>query len=423
MLPSSECESKEKNKDKKNCGFYFQKSNGDGLKGYYLDNIVHFEEAPKAKAENQKKVYRSFDLPVGCTSVEYGFYKEMKADGVIGLDNEKNSFISLLYNLKVIDKNLFSLCLGSEGGYMSLGEIETTYHHSKKINYIALAENSQYYSFYFNGIILGNNKLSFSTKVKAFVDTKKSFSYLPKAIHKSLIKEFYDFCTSKKGKNKCGKLVTDKDYGYCVDFKDRQTLLKTVNYFWPNITLQFNNFNFIWKPINYHFNKGKAIKACLGFKSHQSDKAILGINFMRGNDVIFDQDKKSIGIVSADCSRKTITLNTNKGALPAETKKETSPTPAKKQNLKKEINKEIESNKSRIFNLVMLLIAILLIIIIVLIVIIILLYKNKEYSKIQTVPDEGNKLNIQNNVIEDVNDNIITQEEAQFLKKMMKNKY
>jgi hypothetical protein len=55
MLPSSECESKEKNKDKKNCGFYFQKSNGDGLKGYYLDNVVHFEEAPKAKAENQKK--------------------------------------------------------------------------------------------------------------------------------------------------------------------------------------------------------------------------------------------------------------------------------------------------------------------------------------------------------------------------------
>ena len=54
-------------------------------------------------------------------------------------------------------------------------------------------------------------------------------------------------------------------------------------------------------------------------------------------------------------------------------------------------------------------------------VIVILMYKNREYSKLQTVSDENNKINTQNNVMEEINDTRITQEEVQFLRKMMKN--
>jgi len=71
-------------------------------------------------------------------------------------------------------------------------------------------------------------------------------------------------------------------------------------------------------------------------------------------------------------------------------------------------------------NFVILLISILIIVIVVLIVVIVLMYKNKEYSKLQTVSDESNKYT-QNNVMEEINDTKITQEEVQFLKNMMKN--
>jgi len=166
MVPASECDVKEKSKAKKTCSFYNQKPNGDGLRGYYLSNIVYFEEAQNVTTSDQK-IYRSYALPLGCTVGEYGKYKEIKSDGVMGLNNEETSFISLLYNLKIINKNIFSLCLGLEGGYMSLGEVDTTYHSSKKIDYIPLLNSSELYLINLNGIILGNNKKSSTTKMTA----------------------------------------------------------------------------------------------------------------------------------------------------------------------------------------------------------------------------------------------------------------
>ena len=428
MVPSTECNQEDENKDKKNCAFYIQKSNGDGLKGYYLSNIVYFEEAQNSASENQKKVFRSHALPIGCTSVEYGFYKEMKADGVMGLNNEDNSFISLLYNLKIIDKNLFSLCLGSERGYMSLGEIDTTYHFSKTINYIPLVNSSQFYTFYLNGILVGYNKDSLITKIKGYIDTTREYTVLPKDTYKLLIKEFEDFCSSKKGKNKCGKMAYEKDLGYCADFSNKDYLLKVVKEYWPNITIQFNNFNYVWKPINYYhyYSKGNIIKACIGFKSHRAEKAILGTNFMQGNDVIFDRENKSIGIVPADCARKSLISK-------AEANGKINPNIDIRERIHNAIlgnnegltfikgkNKELEFNSPRVLNFVILLISILIIVIVVLIVVIVLMYKNKEYSKLQTVSDESNKYT-QNNVMEEINDTKITQEEVQFLKNMMKN--
>jgi hypothetical protein len=54
------------------------------------------------------------------------------SDGFMGLNNNKGSFISVLNELKIVNNNLFSLCFGLEGGYMSLREIDKTYHNSKK---------------------------------------------------------------------------------------------------------------------------------------------------------------------------------------------------------------------------------------------------------------------------------------------------
>jgi hypothetical protein len=431
MVPSTECNSKDKNKDKKNCGFNQKKSKLDELKGYYLSNIVYFEEAQNPTTGNQKKVYRSYALPIGCTTLEYGFYKEMKPDGVMGLDNERNSFISLLYSLKIIDKNLFSLCFGSEGGYMSLGEIDTTYHSSKKIDYIPLIDSPIYYSFYLNGIYVGNNKKSLSTKLEAYIDTTRALTSLPKAYYKSLIKEFDNFCTPKKGKNKCGEMEYVENYGYCADFYNRKSLLNAIEY-WPSISLRFKDFNYIWRPIDYYYsyNKGKVIKACIGFKSHQSDKVILGINFMHGNDVIFNREKQLLGIVRADCSgqnnllyNKGATVTKGKGKETNKSLKDTQGNKGENEELTfiKGKNKELEFNNSEVFNFVILLISILIIIVVVLTVIVILMYKNREYSKLQTVSDESNKIATQNNVMEEINDTRITQEEVQFLRKMMKN--
>jgi len=60
----------------------------------------------------------------------------------MGMNNHPKSFISLLYNLNIINRNLFTLCFGLTGGYMSLGEIDTTFHRSTNIEYIPLLSSN-----------------------------------------------------------------------------------------------------------------------------------------------------------------------------------------------------------------------------------------------------------------------------------------
>ena len=38
----------------------------------------------------------------------------------MGLNNDKGSFVSVLNQLKIVYKNLFSLCFGLEGRYISI---------------------------------------------------------------------------------------------------------------------------------------------------------------------------------------------------------------------------------------------------------------------------------------------------------------
>ena len=470
MVPATNCNVKEKNIDKKACSFFSQKPNGDGLKGYYLSNIVYFEADKNLTSTNLKKIYRSYALPIGCTLGEFGKYKDMKVDGVMGLNNDKGAFTNVLYNLKIIKKNIFTLCFGLEGGYMSLGEIDTSYHQAKKINYVPL-QNSTNYSIRVNGIQIGKNKRT-KTSILANIDTGSTFTYLPKNLYKSVFTEFEQLCTTKKGNNICGKFQVEADYGYCSAFKDRESLFKIINEKWPTITLELDkNIEYIWKPINYYYYyiKGDVRKACFGLLSHNSNTIILGTNFMHGHDIIFDKEGKSLGFVPADCSRRNLMWNRMKGNLPSVSKAKSDPVSIDKEIHKNEKekkfnlgdnnnkegvefikgrNKELEIlNDFKLIKFIIILISVLVIVIILLVVIILLILRKREYQQYSNITnDENNKLNtpqlnieepvetknisdepkitndLNNNVeLYDTNDNRkVTTDEVQFLKNIMK---
>ena len=447
MVPASGCNVRNRDKEKKTCSFYNQKPNGDALRGYYLKNIVYFEEAQIMTSSSQKKIYRSYALPMGCTLGEYGFYKEIKTDGVLGLNNEETSFISLLYNLKVIKKNIFSLCFGLEGGYMSLGDIDKTYHNSEKIDYIPLLNSTEFYYINVHYIKLNNEKKITTTQMTAYIDSGSTFTILPRNYYKLLIKEFDKLCTDKKDRNRCGKFRKIEHLGYCSSFDSRESLFKAVNKYWPSLTLKLDNHtHYIWKPINYYYYyiNGTHRKACIGFKSHKYNYTILGVNFMHEKDIIFNKEKKLLGIVSADCSRKNIMWNTIKGVLPSPSPEvKSDPILADKEihknekednfkygdnDNKEEVrfiegkNRELDSIDFNLVNFIILLTSILIVIAVLWIVIIALLYNKKGYSKYLNLSEETNKLNSfqNNNVIEEVTDTKATQEEVQYLKKIMK---
>ena len=425
MVPATGCMTKEKEIDKKSCSFFSQKPNGDGVRGYYLSNIVYFEDDKNMTSTQLKKVYRSYALPIGCTLGEYGKYKDMNADGVIGLNNDKGSFTSILYNLKIIKKNIFTLCFGLEGGYMSFGEIDTTFHQGKKINYVPL-QNSTNYLIEINGIQMGKNKRT-KTNIVANIDTGSTFTYLPKKLYKIVIKEFDQLCTTQKGNNLCGQFQVDADYGYCSAFKDRESLFNAINEKWPTITLELSkNVEYIWHPINYYYYyiKGDVRKACFGLLSHNSDNIILGTNFMHDHDIIFDKESNFLGFVPADCSRRNIMWSRMKGILPSSSKAKSDPVSVDKEIHKNEKeekfklgdnnNKEgVEFIKGRnqeldiikdfkLIKFIIILISVLVIVIILLVVIILLILRKREYQNYSNIMnEERHKLYAPQNNIED----------------------
>ena len=305
MLPATNCKyQKDKDENKKSCSYDVEANAGDGIKGYYLNNIVYFEVDKNLSTPYHRQVYRSYALPIGCTTGEYGKYKELNTDGIMGVNYNEKSFIDLLFNLKIISRNIFTLCFGLRGGYMSLGEIDTTYHKSNNINYVPLLTSDIYYLIRVKEILVGNNNNSIISKSDANVDTGNTITYFPLYIYKSLINEFNLHC--KKEEGKCGKFKFEPEYGYCASFENRETLFKAIYEHWPNITLKLSKESlYIWKPINYYYYyfKNDTRKACLGFNKHKSENIILGTNFIHGHDIIFDRSKKRLGFVRADCSR------------------------------------------------------------------------------------------------------------------------
>ena len=320
LLPANNCQLKMLNKN--NCSFnsliknkYTNNVNSgsDGLKGYYLRDIVYFETSQHKKKYNfnhnffhskEKSIFRSYAIPIGCTDAEYGEYRNLKTDGIMGLNNNPKSFISVLYNLKIIQENKFSLCFGLYGGYMSLGEIDTTYHKKNYIDYIPLLDSqNDDYLININGISINKETKFVSGNHIASLESAKRKTYFPQYIYKSIIKEFDEYCSHKNGT--CGKFDYYEE-GYCSKYPNRSALFRSVYRSWPNLTLHLDDEEYFWTPLNYYYYSYNNLeyKACLGFDGHKAQEIILGANFFHGHDIIFDRKNKRLGIVPSDCSRK-----------------------------------------------------------------------------------------------------------------------
>ena len=71
----------------------------------------------------------------GCSNYDFNEYFYSDTDGILGL-NYNNSFVNLLYQKKVLQKNLFSICLNSnQGGYLSFGQINENSNEAPKTKY------------------------------------------------------------------------------------------------------------------------------------------------------------------------------------------------------------------------------------------------------------------------------------------------
>ena len=292
MAPSSKC-------IKNKCSFQISYAEGSKLSGVYVDQEIFFEAINmEPNITNQ-----SYSIPIGCTTLETHLFKTQLADGIMGLNNNDNSFVGLMYKLGIIQKNIFSLCLEHDGGYFSIGKIYDEYHYYKNIQYVDLAnKNGGNYIINFKYLKIGNEQVDFNGK--AVIDSGTTITYFPKLKFREIMKIILDKCDKSK---KCGNLKKTTNFGYCARVKNEKELNKIIYKGWGNITFTFGDYQFNWTPKNYHYiykPTERETNVCLGFDEDSRGNTLLGTTFMHGYDIIFDKEKHRIGFVEADCNRE-----------------------------------------------------------------------------------------------------------------------
>ena len=282
------------------CAFRIRYAEGSKLSGVYVEQNIFFEKINlETNITNE-----SYNIPIGCTTEETHLFKSQLADGIMGLNNNENSFVSMLYKLNIIKKNIFSLCFEHEGGYFSIGEIYDQYHYSKNIQYVNLVnKNFGNYIIKLKHLKIGEDKID--TNIQAIIDSGTTMTYFPPSIFQEIMKIILDKCKISK---KCGKLQKIQNFGYCTPIKTEEDINKLVKNGWGNLSFFFDDdVKFIWMPKNYHYiykSKENEYYVCLGFDEDKRSTVLLGTTFMHGFDFIFDKEQHRIGMVEANCTRK-----------------------------------------------------------------------------------------------------------------------
>ena len=282
----------------KHCYFNLTYSEGSSISGYYTIQTVYF---PNILSNNENLISKPFKIPIGCTTEEKKDFFNQKADGTMGLNNNKKSFMNMLYQTDTIRLNLFTLCFSDKGGYFALGRVDRTFHKSRVIRFVPMIKNNNnYYNIKVNQIHI--NTFSIYTNYLATIDTGNTISYFPEKEYKQIINNFDNYCNNKN--KTCGNFNNVEKYGYCASFNSKKELLNALDS-WPNITLLLEGFSYNWLPIDYYYEykNDEKLNACLGFNIDNTLKITLGANFIHNYDVIFDRYHQKIGFVRSDCDR------------------------------------------------------------------------------------------------------------------------
>ena len=295
---SSTCGSLSGNCENNQCTYKYDYYEDAYIKGIYVNEQISFDD-------NSTNLY---NVTIGCTINETNYIIAQDSDGIMGLNNDENSFINILYKSKIIKKNIFTIFLKHDNtGYFTLGGINRQYHSSKKINYVPFSiDEEKYYKLEINSFEINNLKIN--NIYSAIIDTTASLTSFPKDIYDLIVKEFDKNCTE----DLCGKLIENRHFGVCAIFNDESEMMTKIKH-WLKITINFNEYKYEWDPKNYWVNitTEHTFRACLGFESTKEKVITLGTTFMHGYDVIFNREKNKIGFAEVDPNQELIFNNLN----------------------------------------------------------------------------------------------------------------
>ena len=237
--------------------------------------------------------------PIGCQNKLTGLFPGQKENGIMGVGPNTNFLTSRLVNEGRLGRDVFTLCLGSKGGKMSLGGIDTSIHTSA-VHYTPYNKQDGYYGIELVDILINGQSLGLEPEVLnanrgMVIDTGTTDSYWSPEIGQAFKREF----------------LLAFGHGYEDEDEDEQnnnghfpSSLHDLSIF-PTITLQVKgepgepDFPLTISPSRYLDRTFNGFAGNIHL--NEDSGGVLGARTLSEHDIIFDRQHHRIGFAPARC--------------------------------------------------------------------------------------------------------------------------
>ena len=160
----------------------------------------------------------------------------------------------------IISTQMFSLCLGKNGGYFQIGGYDGTSHIEQNVTWFPVWETNAY-KFNLQGISMNNHLMAGSEEFNVgVIDSGTTFTYVPQKFFNMLNVHFDWFCSLDKANHCKGKKIQSSSDSICFEYDERAFPNGPRNYFMSYPVLNFhtnsinsNKISFKWYPSEYLF--------------------------------------------------------------------------------------------------------------------------------------------------------------------------
>lgn len=287
------------------CTYSQSYAEGSSLSGVLIEDKVLFGDTFHK--------FSPLRVPFGCTTSENKLFYDQEADGILGLANSEGGFIRALYDNQIIPHYVFSLCLAQNGGYFSVGGLNTTLH-NEEVKYLSYGDPTNKNKFLVNLQSIRIDSTFISVNKNALIDSGTTLTYVPEDMYNKIENTIKNFCSQE---NRCmGDIYTKNNLGLC--FKLRKNI-NTVQFLesMPTLTFTFDeNVTYDWKPQNYIYNntnvdkKDNILNYCIGIYHLKKGEIILGSTWMHNHDIVFDLQDNRVGFAESNCADDNYFLKT-----------------------------------------------------------------------------------------------------------------
>lgn len=182
------------------------------------------------------------------------------ADGVLGLSPKEHrfsNFISHLRNNSLISRNLFTLCLSSNSGLITIGGVNNSLHYDNhEIGYLDYKADNLY-KIQLRELIFADFKIK--TSIYGGLDTGSTNTFFPRDMFEEFFIKLKEYCSSPLV---CFAEILKINEEICF-IKKKGISLEGFYSSMPIFEFKFKDFSIKWEPKSYLYDN-KEDEFCLG---------------------------------------------------------------------------------------------------------------------------------------------------------------